>query len=245
MSVEDFYNSYWADESGFKGREHAQLDALLSSIVDSDSDCLDFGCGDGLTVTRYLTSVARSCVGVDVSSVAVQAARDLGLDAREIDDATALPFADRSFDLVTCIEVLEHLFQPEATVAELTRVTRPGGHLYFQVPNVVHWRHRYDFAIRGRFIPLGDDLSLEQPWRDPHIRFFTPHTLPAMLDKVGLEVVSVDGNSRNVAAGIPVLRRFVRDGGAGPISRRLTDRLPSVFGERIQCIARKPDLGGH
>jgi 2-polyprenyl-3-methyl-5-hydroxy-6-metoxy-1,4-benzoquinol methylase len=55
-----------------------------------------------------------------------------------VEDATSLPFADREFDLATAIEVLEHVPQPERTVAEMARVARR--HLLVSVPREPLWR---------------------------------------------------------------------------------------------------------
>src|SRR5437763_7141567 len=108
MSVGEYYDTYWsANGSGFQGREYEPLHAAVAPFVGARSDCLDVGCGDGRTMSRFLTAHAASCVGVDVSARAVESARSLGVDARVIDDAGTLPFADASFDLVTCVEVLE------------------------------------------------------------------------------------------------------------------------------------------
>ncbi len=240
MSIEGYYDTYWsANGSGFQGREYSGLQATVAPFSGPDSDCLDVGCGDGRTMSRFLTARARSCVGVDVSARAVESAQALGVDARVIEDAGALPFPDGSFDLVTCIEVLEHLFQPQDAAAEILRVLRPGGHLLVTVPNVAHWRHRFDFALRGRFIPLGDQLSLEQPWRDPHIRFFTAQTLPRMLRRAGFRVAWLRGSTANVLEDVPLLGRLTSRHEAGPVSRRLGDRLPGVFGQRLLCLAER------
>jgi methionine biosynthesis protein MetW len=241
MSVAEYYDTYWSDSgAGFRGRECTAVEAMLGPYVGAESDCLDVGCGDGRTVSRWLTATTRSCIGVDVSARAVQAAQALGVDARVIDDASQLPFADCSFDLVTSVEVFEHLFEPERAAAEILRVTRPGGHVFVQVPNVAHWRHRLEFALRGRFVPLGDQLSLEQPWRDPHIRFFTPATLSRMLAKVGFEAVAITGSTGSLLRDLPLLHRAFADAAAAPASERLARQLPAVFAQRVQCVARRP-----
>jgi methionine biosynthesis protein MetW len=240
MSVGEYYDTYWsANGSGFQGREFGSLHATVARLIGPRSDCLDVGCGDGRTMSRFLTACAGSCVGVDVSSRAVESARSIGVDARIIDDAGSLPFPDASFDLVTCVEVLEHLFAPHTAVAEIHRVLRPGGHLLVTVPNVAHWRHRFDFALRGRFIPLGDHLSLEQPWRDPHIRFFTAETLPRMLRSTGFAVVWLDGSTSNILEDVPVIGRMARHHEAGPVSRRLGSRFPALIGQRLLCLAER------
>ncbi|MEN3284663.1 MAG: hypothetical protein V7607_5803 [Solirubrobacteraceae bacterium] len=240
MKVRDYYERYWSDAgSGFHGRMNAQLGELLDTLAPPQSDCLDVGCGDGRTVGAWLAKQARSYVGVDVSVTAVEQARASGLDARLIEDAADLPFADASFDFAACIEVFEHLFDAEGAAGEIARVLRPGGRLLAQVPNVAHWRHRADFALRGRFNPIGDAESLTRTWRDPHIRFFTVHTLPRMLESVQLEVEQVSGLGVNAMCDLPLVGRYARERRPGPLMQRLVRMHPALFGARIRVVARR------
>ncbi|MBI2099171.1 class I SAM-dependent methyltransferase [Candidatus Uhrbacteria bacterium] len=77
---------------------------------------LDVGCGSAASYAPHFPS--RVCL---------DAAPGIGVDI--VGDAHALPFPDNSFDLVLCIEVLEHLKSPERAIAEMKRVLRPGGKL--------------------------------------------------------------------------------------------------------------------
>jgi len=241
VAIQEYYEQYWsASGSGFRGRMAQQLGELLRSLVPPEADCLDVGCGDGRTCGAWLAEHARSYVGVDVSATAVDQARLAGLDARVIDDAAELPFAEQSFDFVACVEVFEHLFDAEGAASEIARVLRPGGRVLAQVPNVAHWRHRVDMAVLGRFNPLGDSESLARTWRDPHIRFFTVTTLPRMLTSVGFEIDHVSGGGVSGLRDIPVLRRYARHREAGPVMRRLVEVRPSVFASRVRVVARKP-----
>jgi 2-polyprenyl-3-methyl-5-hydroxy-6-metoxy-1,4-benzoquinol methylase len=240
MRSAEYYDVYWSPAgSRFRGREDPDLVRQVEPLAHRGTRCLDVGCGDGLTIATYLTRTTGGCIAVDVSQAAVSQAKSHGVDARLIDDAAELPFADSSFELVTCIEVLEHLFDAEGAAREIARVLVPGGHLVAQVPNVAHWSQRVSM-LRGRFVPLGDQLSLEQPWRDPHIRFFTATSLPAMISRAGLDPLRVIGTARSLLADTPLLRRRFADQGAGRLSRALADRKPALFGSRLQCVASKP-----
>lgn len=102
---------------------------------------LDIGCGTG----RYLTPLDRSgfvAVGVDLSNVALQL-----LDshhARVVADVQDLPFADHSFDAVTCYGVFQHLTQIGRTraVAELFRVLKHDGLVFVEVIGKRDLRYR-------------------------------------------------------------------------------------------------------
>jgi SAM-dependent methyltransferase len=93
---------------------------------------LDAGCGSG----RMLDELADlgEVHGIDASRLAVEAARARGHERVELGAIERLPFRDASFDLVTCLDVLEHTPDELATLTELLRVTRPGGHLLVTVP---------------------------------------------------------------------------------------------------------------
>lgn len=234
------YDAYW-DAGGFApvGYElTGPLLALFQAQVRPDDDALDLGCGDGSHSGPWLSAHARSYVGVDVSRTGVALAREKGLDARVIEDAAALPFDDASFDVVVCIEVLEHLLDPLGAAQAARRVLRPGGRFVVTVPNLAHWRMRAD-AVAGRWNPGGDDRSVQEPWRDPHIRFFSPATLGAMLTAAGFADVHVGPMQEDSLLGrMPGARRLVRRSTPTPAGRRLAERFPGLLSTRLHAVAR-------
>lgn len=103
--------------------------ALARSLA-SSGRILDVGCGTG-TLLAAIPGDGYEKVGVDVSSSMLDRARERGLRVERA-GADALPFEDRSFDLVMTFAVLHHLVEPavvRAAIAEMCRVTRPGGAL--------------------------------------------------------------------------------------------------------------------
>lgn len=124
---------------GFGGREHAfYLEAKARRLLDlvrrrlgdpSDVRALDVGCGPG-TFHRHLAGRLGALEGVDVSATIVEEARrrNPGL-TYHVADASSLPAANGDFDLALAICILHHLAPAErgAVLAELGRVTRPGG----------------------------------------------------------------------------------------------------------------------
>jgi methionine biosynthesis protein MetW len=247
--VRDYYDRYWSPQ-GFEplGRMTIPLRRLLEEHTSSVSVCLDVGCGDGGTTGLWLNARAGSYVGVDVSERAVAAAVAKGLNAQVVEDASKLPFPDNTFTVVVCIEVLEHLFDPQLAAAEISRVLRPGGVLIATVPNVAYWRRRVDLALIGRWNPLGDDLSVQQPWRDPHIRFFTAAALSRMLSGAGFERIVIGGHGGTILGDIPHLRKLCRRSGGwttpewrSNIFYSWFERItPALFGYRLHAVARTP-----
>jgi methionine biosynthesis protein MetW len=233
-----YYDAYWSRE-GWATRPPLKLLELFASHVSGRDRCLDVGCGDGGTSGVWLDEHASSYAGVDISEGAVRMACDRGLDAQLISDAAELPFPDESFDVAVCVEVLEHLFEPQRALAEAQRVLRPGGRLIVTVPNIAHWRNRLDLALFGRWNPRGDHLSPTQPWRDPHLRFFTVRSLANLIEQGGFEVIERGGFSEHgIPHHLPGLRRLVRTPLAQPSTRRLAERFPSLLAEGVYAVGQ-------
>ena len=103
---------------------------------------LDVGCGEGVLVQRLARRLgSRRVVGVDVQEDSIQAgwsehaAPNLSYQALE---GRELPFADGEFDVVSAIEVLEHMPEPERTLREMSRCAQR--HLLVSVPREPLWR---------------------------------------------------------------------------------------------------------
>lgn len=241
MSSRDYYETYWSPE-GFlpKGPLNETVWRLIEHNVTPATTCIDVGCGDGLTYGRWVSDRARQYAGVDVSANAVARARANGLDATVVEGAAHLPHPADSFDVALCIEVFEHLFEPHLAAREILRVLRPGGRLIATVPNVAYWRRRTDLLLFGRWNPLGDDLSVEQPWRDPHIRFFTPSTFRRMLVLAGFAPIAISGHDGALLREIPRVRELLRAQTPSRLFARLESRFPSLLGRALHAVAVKP-----
>ena len=238
MSARDYYDAYWRDPLRAPSL-YPELVRLLEARIAPTFRCIDVGCGDGKRCGEWLSAHAGSYCGVDVSEVAISRARSIGLDARLIDDAATLPFADGAFDAAVCIEVLEHLLDPAAVAGEILRVLRPGGTLVATVPNIAYWRRRLDLTV-GRWDPMGDGLSISMPWRDPHLRFFTLRTFRSMLAGAGFTVLEMHGHLGKLVGDLPYLKRVVTVESSSPLYRALQRRLPSVLALRLHAVAARP-----
>ena len=100
--------------------------------LSGEERALDVGTGAG-AFALALAPLVREVVGVDMVPELLAEARHAAEGVENIrfveGDATRLPFEDASFDLTTCARTLHHVRRPELVVAELVRVTRPGGRL--------------------------------------------------------------------------------------------------------------------
>jgi len=128
---------------------------------------LDIACGPGLLLkASLLRGVLPS--GVDISEVAVSMARDLVPEADvRVANAENLPFEDHQFDLVTCIGSLERMFDRGGALAEMYRVTRPGGRACVMLRNSTApgWRVWRRFLRRQNYAGHQDARSLSS-WRE-------------------------------------------------------------------------------
>lgn len=236
--VQKYYNTYWTDQ-GFNplGQTEAWQKRLFAAELPRGGRCLDLGCGDGGTSGVFLQGAGYEYVGADISETAVAAARGKGLEAVTIRDASSLPFSAGEFDAVVCFEVIEHLFDIESTLREVRRVLKPGGVLVLSTPNIAYWRRRFDLLV-GRWNPMGDPLSFQQPWRDPHIRFLTCKTLRACLATCGFRQPRVTAVMGAFLKDLPGVGRIF-PWRSSPVYRGLERLWPSLWGYRLVGIARR------
>jgi 2-polyprenyl-3-methyl-5-hydroxy-6-metoxy-1,4-benzoquinol methylase len=134
------------------GGFHSTLDELWTKAA--PSSILDVGCGEGVLTLEWAERLGDTQVGADAPRGT--GGRIVGIDLEDAklraewekreranlefraEEATRLSFSDDEFDLASAIEVLEHVPEPEATLAEMARVAR--GHLLVSVPREPLWR---------------------------------------------------------------------------------------------------------
>jgi SAM-dependent methyltransferase len=145
---------------------------LFVAAIGHGKRVLDLGCRSGALTRHFLAG--NSVVGLDVDTAALEKAQALGIEPVQANVEEPLPFEDASFDAVVAGELFEHLQFPDALVAEIRRVLRPGGVLVGSVPNAFRVQSRLRF-LRGR--PPEDDPT--------HLRMFSPAALRALLFDFG------------------------------------------------------------
>jgi 2-polyprenyl-3-methyl-5-hydroxy-6-metoxy-1,4-benzoquinol methylase len=150
-------------------------------------DCgrvLELGCGSGATLA-WLCQVrgVAYTAGVEISETAAKAARQHVDEVHCADiERTEVVFSGGRFDLVLCLDVLEHLIDPWAMVDRLvTQHLAADGTLIVSVPNIRHFSVLLPLVFRGRW-DYTDAGHLDRT----HLRFFTRHSALQLLTHSGL-----------------------------------------------------------
>ena len=105
---------------------------ICAQITDRRPRILDVGCGTGANLKTL--SEFGDAQGVDVSQDAIDFCRERGLTNVKLGAAEELPYDDGTFDLVTALDVVEHLDDDVGGLREMRRVLRPGGRALIFVP---------------------------------------------------------------------------------------------------------------
>jgi SAM-dependent methyltransferase len=116
----------------YRGRRRiirAELDRLP---LPAGAAVLDAGCGSGRTLVELADY--GDVRGVELNQQAAELARARGVGEVAVGRLEQLPYEDQTFDLITCLDVIEHTPDDRAALAELRRVCRPGGWLLVTVP---------------------------------------------------------------------------------------------------------------
>jgi 2-polyprenyl-3-methyl-5-hydroxy-6-metoxy-1,4-benzoquinol methylase len=149
---------------GFYGTVRSLVGSLDPESV------LDAGCGEGETVARLDGCLPAAVAGVDMREECVAFTRERFPSMKVSRQSVySLDFGDRSFDLVLCLEVLEHLDDPAAAISELSRVSRRD--LVLSVPHEPWFR--IGSLLRGNHVSrLGNHPEHVQHWRARTFRRF-------------------------------------------------------------------------
>jgi len=130
----------------FATRTWSLLNLLDAHVTRRDGDVLDIGCGAG-NMIHHLSRYGR-VKGIEVDPRPVAMAQARGYDVRQGDATRQIPFPDASFDLVSALDVIEHVDEDEAILREAYRVARPGAKLLITVP-AFQWLWSYNDVLNG------------------------------------------------------------------------------------------------
>ena len=190
---------WWDPNSEFKPL-HAinplRLNWIKSFVDLNGKRVLDVGCGGGILAESIAQSGANTC-GIDLSEKALKVAElhalEVGanLQYRAISAEALADEEPEQYDVVTCMEMLEHVPDPLSVVRACAKLCKPGGTLFFSTLN--RSPKSYLFAIIGaeyilRLLPKGTH---------EYTKFIKPSELVAFTRQAGLEMISIKGMSYN------------------------------------------------
>jgi len=195
----------WWDPKGEMGTLHT-INPLRTKFITENLDMpnckiLDVGCGGGI-LTEALAKLGAQVTGIDLSEASIEAAKlhakeqGMNIDYRyESIEQVAEKHAGE-FDAITCMEMLEHVPEPNKTIATCSQLLKPGGHAYFSTIN--RTPKAFLFAI------IGGEYILRLLPRGTHTykKLIRPSELKRWTQENGLEFRSISSLIYNPFTGI-------------------------------------------
>lgn len=166
--------------------QHWQCDECGRTPL-ADKKALDVGCGAGL-LAEPLARLGAEVTGLDASAELIAVAKDhaeavgLAIDYR----AGELVELEGQFDLITCMEVIEHVADPAAFVTALAKRLAPDGLLVMSTPNATSWSNLL-------MITIGEGIGQIPKGTHDFDKFITPDRMKMLLSDAGLKCLDVEG----------------------------------------------------
>jgi len=212
----------------FRTRRAVLREVLKEAELSPGARILDVGCGTGGNL-RFLSSYGEA-EGCDCAEEALEYCARRGFQRTRLADACNLPYEDCTFDLVTCLDVLEHVRMDALAFSELVRVTRTGGYVLVTLPAGPRLYSSFD-CLCG------------------HLRRYSQAQLRALAAVNGMGVVRL---TRYASLAHPVVRLYMRRGdlirGKGKFRQQMETILPganaalSLLGAAEAKVLRRRDL---
>lgn len=214
-----------------------EVGGMFRALMPENAKVLDVGCGTG-SVTLIANAGKYNevrAIEPDPQRAGVAASRGVDVHVGLLDQEYIA--AHGPFDVIMSSDVLEHMAAPAEALRLFMQALRPGGHVLVSVPNVAHWTVRMSLLF-GRF-----DYEPVGIMDATHLRWFTAKSITNLFSDAGFEVVSLQHTAGTFldAYHRRPFRRFSASAKADVV-RRLTRRMPLLFGCQHIVKARKPAL---
>lgn len=201
MDSKEFYETMYGNESVGKSKlpflyrnlrrfELNRYD-LTYQVAPGGDSLLDIGCGDGELLVR-LRNKYKEIWGIDIAGPRIDRAQkkfanDPGIHVIVGNANQQLSFKDGSFDTITGLAILEHIFDPYYFIKECHRLLRKGGTLIVEVPNIA-WLPNRTRLLLGK-LPVTS--SCIEGWDGGHLHYFTRASLKKLCQDEGFKVVKI------------------------------------------------------
>jgi SAM-dependent methyltransferase len=179
---------------GGKSAKWSQRKADLARFKQSGT-LLDLGCSSG-SFLESMRGESWKLFGIEMSADTAREARAKSGAEVFVGDILDAPFPAGSFDVITCFDVLEHVYEPRQVVERVATLLKPGGIYYFQVPNIASAEAR----VFGTYWQ-----GLELP---RHLFHYSPASLRILAKTTGLQVAMLE-TRQNPAVGTAL--RYIGD----------------------------------
>lgn len=196
---------WWDPNSEFRPLHEInplRMGFISGKVNPAGKRCVDIGCGGGI-LSEALTRQGATVTAIDLAEASLSVARlhqlesGLEIDYQNISAEALAEQEPGGYDIVTCLEMLEHVPDPEAIVAACAKLVRPGGHLFFSTlnRNPKSWL----FSIVGaEYI-----LKLLPKGTHDYAKFIKPSELAAWCRHQGLQQGELIGMGYN-----PITRQY-------------------------------------
>ncbi len=215
---------WWDPESEFAPLHHInplRLEWIHKLAPLTGKQVLDVGCGGGILADAMARKGAQ-VLGIDLATKSLKVAQLHALEAqtegvryREVSAEKLAAEAPGSFDVITCMEMLEHVPDPSSVVRACYELVKPGGWVFFSTIN--RTPKSFLFAIVGAEYVLNMLPKGTHEWR----RFIRPSELSRFCRDAGLDLVEPKGMEYN-----PITRRYWLSGNTG-VNYMLATRKPA------------------
>jgi 2-polyprenyl-6-hydroxyphenyl methylase/3-demethylubiquinone-9 3-methyltransferase len=175
--------------------QHWQCDECSRTPL-QDKTALDVGCGAGL-LAEPLARLGAKLTAIDASPELIEVAREHARAmAIEIDyRAAAVEEIEGQFDLITCMEVIEHVADPAAFMTALAKRLAPDGLLFLSTPNQTSWS-------RLMMIVIGEGFGQIPKGTHDFEKFITPERMKLLLTDAGLKCLDSEGIAWSPSRGL-------------------------------------------
>lgn len=151
----------------YKAGEYAKekRSSNLKTLCELNKDALylDCGCSDGkLTMSLAKKIKTKKIFGIDVDQKAIKLSKKKGIEVISGDLNRTMPFKEETFDVITAVEVIEHLYDTDTFIKELYRVCKKGGYVLIATENLASWHNIFALML-GMQPSTGPNISNYYP----------------------------------------------------------------------------------